>query len=184
MSERIERTQHCDNFVWIDLEMTGLDVMSDVILQAALVITDVELKPLEEFVCDIWQPEEKLALMTPFVRDMHEKNGLIKRVRQSRIDVGKAERELLERVAGWCPYGAVVCGNSIWQDRKYIDRYMPALGGYMTYRMVDVSALKVLAQRWQSDAVYKKPTEGAHDALFDVKQSIAELRHYREQLLK
>jgi len=98
MAERIVRTQKDGNLAWLDLEMTGLDAQNDVILQAALIITTAELVPLEEFVCDIWQPDEALARMTPFVRDMHETTGLTARVRASKLDLGAAERKLMERV--------------------------------------------------------------------------------------
>ncbi len=96
------------NLAWLDLEMTGLDVQRDVILQAALIVTDRELTPLDEYCCDVWQPDEALARMSPFVRDMHEKNGLIERVRGSRIDLREAERQLLARVASLCDHPAVL----------------------------------------------------------------------------
>lgn len=180
-----QRTQHPQNLVWLDLEMTGLEVETDVILQAALIITDAELRPLEEFCCDIWQPEAQLAKMSPFVRDMHEKTGLLARLRQSLTDTRRAEQQLLEIVTGWCPYGAVLCGNSIWQDRRFIDRYMPGLAAYLTYRLLDVSSVKVLARTWYGQsAVYVKPAAGEHDALVDIRNSIAELAHYRRTLFR
>jgi oligoribonuclease len=184
MSHRIQRQQDPGNLVWIDLEMTGLDPQTDVILQAALIVTNRELEPLEEYVTDVWQPAASLEHMVPFVRQMHERTGLLARVPASTTDLAQAERELLERVAGWCPYRPVLCGNSIASDRKFLDRYMPALTGYLHYRMVDVSTLKVLAQLWHGpSALYQKPKSGEHDALFDIRESIAELRHYRRALL-
>jgi oligoribonuclease len=183
MSQTVNRRQDPGNLVWIDLEMTGLDPQSDVILQAALIVTDQTLQPLEEFVVDVWQPSAALEGMVPFVRTMHERTGLLKRVAASSIDLGAAERSILERVAGWCPYRPILCGNSIASDRKFIDRFMPALSGYLHYRMLDVSTLKVLAQLWyDSSALYHKPKTGEHDALFDIRESIAELRHYRKTL--
>jgi oligoribonuclease len=123
--------------------------------------------------------------MTPFVRDMHEKTGLVERVRRSKIELRRAEQQLLEIVSGWCPYGAVLCGNSIWQDRRFVDRYMPALAGYLTYRLLDVSSIKVLAKTWYGPmAAFSKPTEGEHDALVDIRNSIAELAHYRATLFR
>ena len=185
MAPKVTRTHTPGSLAWIDLEMTGLDAQHDVILQAALIVTNAELEPLEEFVCDVWQPEHELEKMSPFVRDMHEKSGLTARVRESRTDVGSAEWQLLDRVAGWCPYPAILCGNSIGQDRRFIDRYMPGLSGYLSYRLVDVSSIKVLARLWHGEsAVYQKPDEGAHDALFDIKQSILELSHYRKHLFR
>lgn len=180
-----QRKQSPTNLAWLDLEMTGLDAQTDVILQAALIVTDAELAPLEQFCCDIWQPDTALAGMTPFVRDMHEKTGLLARVRASKIELRRAEQQLLEIVSGWCPFGAVLCGNSIWQDRRFVDRYMPGLAAYLTYRVVDVSGIKVLARTWYGQtALYTKPAEGEHDALVDIKNSIAELAHYRKTLFR
>jgi oligoribonuclease len=177
--------QSSENLVWIDLEMTGLEVEEHVILQAALVITNAKLEPLEQFCCDVWQPESALSHMGPFVRDMHEKNGLITRVRASKRDVVDTEKNLLEIVARWCPYSATLCGNSIWSDRKFIDRYMPGLSGYLHYRMLDVSTIKVLASRWYgAEALFQKPPGAEHDALFDIQNSIAELKHYRATLFQ
>jgi oligoribonuclease len=179
------RTQNPSNLAWLDLEMTGLDAERDVILQAALIITDSELRPLEEFACDIWQPEEALRGMSPFVREMHTRTGLLQRIAPSRTDIGAAERLLLERVAGWCPFPAVLCGNSIGQDRRFIDRYMPGLARYLHYRLLDVTSVKILARSWYGEgAVYAKPAEGAHDALVDIKNSIAELSHYKNTLFR
>lgn len=184
-AERIVRSRSAGNLAWLDLEMTGLDAQNDVIIQAALIVTDKELSPLEELVCDIWQPDDALQKMTPFVRDMHDKTGLTARLKESRISLAGAERMLLERIAGWCDYPAVLCGNSIGQDRRFIDRWMPGLAGYLHYRMIDVTALKLLARLWyDSSAQYDKPSEGAHDALVDIKNSIAELAHYRAHMLK
>lgn len=185
MPERIARSQGEGNLAWLDLEMTGLDANYDVILQAALIVTNRNLEPLEEYACDVWQPDAEIAKMTPFVRDMHEKNGLIERVQKSKLELAAAEKRLLERVAGWCPYPAILCGNSIGQDKRFVDRYMPGLSGYLSYRIVDVSSLKILARAWYGDGtLYKKPEEGEHDALVDIRNSIAELKHYRANLFK
>jgi len=185
MADRVVRIQKEGNLAWLDLEMTGLDAQSDVILQAALIITTADLKPLEEFVCDIWQPDEALGRMTPFVRDMHLTTGLSERVRSSKLDLGAAERKLMERVTGWCPYGAILCGNSIGQDKRFVDRWLPGLSGYLSYRTVDVTSIKILAKLWYGEAgVFSKPTLGEHDALVDIKNSIAELSHYRNLLFK
>jgi oligoribonuclease len=185
MAEKIVRTQQDGTLVWLDLEMTGLDPHHDAILQAAVIITTKDLVPLEEFACDIWQPEHELEKMTPFVRDMHQKNGLIERVRASKLELASAEKKILERVAGWCTYPAVLCGNSIGQDKRFIDRHMPGLSGYLTYRIVDVSSIKILAKLWYGDdATFRKSDEGEHDALVDIKNSIAELSHYRAKVFK
>jgi oligoribonuclease len=177
------RKQDPDHLVWMDLEMTGLDAQRDAILQAALIITNARLDVLEEFVCDVWQPDSELEKMSPFVRDMHEKTGLLTRVKASRIDAHRAQQHLLEIVCGWCPYGSVLCGNSIWQDRKFIDRHFPGLAAYLTYRMIDVSSVKLLARTWYgASAVFTKPSIGEHDALVDIRNSILELKHYKDTL--
>jgi len=174
-----------DNLVWIDLEMTGLDPSVDVILQAALVITTGDLEPVAEAAVDVGQPDEALASMSDFVRDMHTRTGLLERVRRSTVDVAEAERRLLACIGPWCPQPATLCGNSIWNDRRFIARYMPVLDRYLHYRVVDVSSVKVLAQRWYGEAaVYAKPAAGAHDATVDVRHSIDELLHYRRSLFR
>jgi oligoribonuclease len=171
------------NLAFLDLEMTGLDAERDVIIQAALIVTDSELQPLDEYCCDIHQSEQALAVMSPFVRDMHEKNGLIERVRASRIDLREAQHQLIARVSTLCEHPAVLCGSSIWVDRVFVNRHMPGLGAYLHYRMIDVTSVKLLVQRWLgSSATFNKPTEGEHDALVDIRNSIAELRHYRSLL--
>jgi oligoribonuclease len=180
---RIRRQQDPDNLAWIDLEMTGLDSESDVILQAALVVTNRALESLEEFACDVWQPAEALGRMAPIVRQMHERTGLLDRIATARLDVRQVEQELLQRVAGWCPYPAVLCGSSIWSDRRFIDRYMPGLARYLHYRMLDVSSIKLLARKWYGQShVFSSSEVGKHDALADVRRSIAELQHYRRHL--
>lgn len=173
-----------NHLVWLDLEMTGLDVNTDVIVQAAVIVTDAELNPLEEVCVDVWQPESALQRMSPFVRDMHEKTGLLARVRESRVDVQRAEQLLLGAVARHCSFPATLCGNSIWQDRKFVDKYMPALGGYLHYRLLDVSSIKTVVSRWAPDKQFKKPTAAEHDALYDIRNSIAEFRHYTQKLFK
>jgi oligoribonuclease len=183
--ERVPRAQSANNLAWLDLEMTGLNPQTDVILQAALIVTDAQLNVLEEFVCDIWQPDAQLAQMVPFVKDMHETTGLTERVRKSKIDLLVAERKLLERVAGWCTYPAVLCGNTIGQDKRFVDQWMPGLSGYLSYRTIDVTSIKLLARSWYGEeAVYDKPVKGEHDALVDIKNSIAELSHYRATVFK
>ena len=182
--DKVERTHTPGALAWIDLEMTGLDPRRDVILQAAVIVTDADLQPLESYVCDVWQPPAALERMVPFVRAMHEKTGLLDRVAKSDVDLAKAEQELIARVAGWCPYPATLCGNSVGADKAFIEAWMPGLAGYLHYRILDVSSLKLLAQMWNPAARFSKSTANEHDALFDIENSIAELRHYREHLLK
>jgi len=180
----MKRVRSPNNLVWIDLEMTGLNPATDVIVQAAVIITDSKLTVLEEYCCDIWQPPERLCGMSPFVRDMHTKSGLLDRVTKSRLEVQAAERHLLERIAGWCEFPATLCGNSVGQDKRFLDAYMPGVGRFLHYRIVDVSSLKVLMRLWYGEgAEFKKPDDQKHDALFDVQQSIAELDFYRKKYL-
>jgi len=180
----ITRTRSPSNLAWVDLEMTGLDVEQHAIIQAALIVTDNNLTVLEEFSCDIWQPPEVLAKMSPFVRDMHTKTGLLARLQESRTDLGAAENSLLSIIAGWCDHPATLCGNSVWNDRKFIDRHMPGLGRYLHYRLLDVSTLKVVAGIWYGEsAVFQKPKTGEHDAIVDIQNSIAEFQHYQKTLL-
>lgn len=184
MPERkVRRKQTATNLCWLDLEMTGLDEQKDVILQAALIVTNENLEPQEEFVCDIWQPQHLLAQMTPFVTEMHERTGLIERVKKSKMDLAIAEKALIERVVGWCSYPATLCGSSVGYDRRFIDRWMPGLAGYLSYRIIDVSSIKLLARLWYGEAgTFQKRTEGEHDALFDIQQSLLELAFYRRTI--
>ena len=179
------REQHPTHLAWLDLEMTGLDPNRDVILQAALVVTDANLQTLEEYACDIWQPPESLAAMTPYVREMHQSSGLLRRVTESQVDLRAAERQLIERVTGWCVYPAKLCGSSVGYDKRFLERWMPGLDGYLSYRVLDVTAVKLVAQLWYGDdAVFNKKAAGAHDARVDIRNSIAELAHYRATLFR
>jgi oligoribonuclease len=181
----LPRVQNAGNIAWLDLEMTGLNPERDVILEVALVVTDRELRTLEEYTTAVWQPDSELAKMTPFVRDMHEKTGLVARVRASKIDAFAVERALLERVTGHCPYPAVLAGNTIGQDKRFIERHLPGLSGYLHYRTLDVTSVKLLAKAWYGEAaVYDKPKDQEHNALFDVRQSILELSHYRKTIFR
>ena len=171
--------------LWLDMEMTGLDPSRCVPLQLAGVITRSDLKEQGSVEVTIWQPDEELARMPPIVRAMHAKNGLIERVRASRHDTSDAERAVLELVAAHAaPRKAVLAGNSIHQDRRFLTRYFPALEGYLHYRMIDVSSLKELVRRWYGkDATYSKG-EVPHTALADIRASIDELRYYRQHYFR
>ena len=174
------------NLVWIDLEMTGLDPQNDQIIEIATVVTDVELNELAEGpVLAIHQPEAVLAGMDEWNTRQHGKSGLTERVRNSRIDIAAAERETLRFLGDWVPKGASpICGNSICQDRRFMARLMPELEGFFHYRNLDVSALKELARRWAPEVYKGFNKDSSHLALDDIRDSIAELRYYRERLLK
>jgi oligoribonuclease len=174
------------NLIWLDLEMTGLDPFRDQILEIATVITDSDLKVLAEGpVIAVNQPEHVLAGMDTWNREHHGKSGLLERVRASQHDEQRAERETIEFLRHYVPAGrSPLCGNSICQDRRFLARCMPRLEAYFHYRNLDVSTLKVLAQRWAPAMAASFQKKSTHLALDDVKESIAELRHYRAHLLR
>ena len=169
--------------VWLDMEMTGLDPERCAPIEVALVMTTPELEELDHMEMVIWQPDEVLARMEPYVRRMHTDNGLLRKVQSSEFSVTDAERKMLSMLARWTKPGeGVLSGNSIHQDRRFIARYFPTVNGYLHYRMVDVSTIKELARRWYGpEKLFAKgPTD--HTALSDVRASIAELKHYRRAL--
>lgn len=174
-----------DHLVWLDMEMTGLDPDVCVPLQIAVVITNKDLEELASCEETIWQPESVLERMEPIVTEMHTTNGLLDAVRKSRTSLVEAERKVMAVVAAHTGVGeGVLAGNSIHQDRRFIQKYFPVLHGYLHYRMVDVSTIKELGRRWYgSSALYSKGTTD-HTALSDVRESIKELAHYRRSMFK
>lgn len=175
-----------NNLIWLDLEMTGLDPFTDHILEIATVITDSELRELAVGpVIAIHQPESVLEKMDDWNRKHHGESGLTARVRVSRHDVRAAEVETLAFLKRQVPAGkSPMCGNSICQDRRFLARWMPELEAHFHYRNLDVSSLKILAQRWAPQVADAFKKDSAHLALEDIRESIAELRHYRGHLLK
>ncbi len=174
------------NLIWIDLEMTGLDTQNDRVIEIATVVTDAELNTLAEGpVIAIHQPAQVMAGMDDWNTRQHGQSGLTERVRQSDQDESAAEQQTLAFLAEWVPAGASpMCGNSICQDRRFLARCMPRLEAYFHYRNLDVSTLKELARRW-SPAVYSGFTKASsHLALDDIRDSIAELRYYRETFIR
>jgi oligoribonuclease len=178
----------CDleNLIWIDLEMTGLDTNADQILEIATVVTNKQLDVLSEGpVIAIHQTDEVLAAMDAWNTRTHTQSGLVARVRASRADYAEAERRTLEFLAPLVPPGASpMCGNSICQDRRFLSRLMPSLERYFHYRNLDVSTLKELARRWMPDVAARFDKENPHVALEDIRESIRELRYYREHLFR
>lgn len=174
------------HLIWMDLEMTGLDPDQDRILEIATLITDSELNVLAEGpVIAVHQGPQQLEAMDDWCREHHGRSGLIERVRASCHDEAAAEAETLAFLADWVPAGASpLCGNSICQDRRFLARWMPRLEAYCHYRNLDVSTLKILAQRWAPKVAAAVQKKSHHLALDDIRESIEELRHYRQYLLR
>ena len=177
---------NAQNLIWIDLEMTGLDPDKDQIIEMATIVTDSQLNVLAEGpVIAIHQSDAILAGMDEWNTRQHGQSGLTERVRQSRIEVAEAEALTLAFLEEWVPKGASpICGNSICQDRRFLYRYMPTLEAYFHYRNLDVSTLKILADLWAPAVKDSFQKKGSHLALDDIRESIAELRHYREHFIK
>ncbi len=176
-----------DRLVWIDLEMTGLDPRRDHLLEMATLVTDGRLEVVAtgpEIV--IHQPEEVLAGMNEWSREHHAASGLLDRVRASTVSVADAEEQTLAFLRQHCPPGsAPLAGNSIHMDRFFLKFHMPALEGFLHYRNVDVTTVKELARRWAPDVFAGAPRKAdSHRALEDIRESIAELAHYRAALFR
>ncbi|GAA0372989.1 oligoribonuclease [Actinoallomurus spadix] len=172
-----------DRLVWIDCEMTGLDLRRDALIEIAALVTDSELNILDAGIdLVIKPPEEAVEQMSKVVRDMHTTSGLLD-VLPGGITLAEAENRVLEYVRSHVPgvKKAPLCGNSIATDRSFLARDMPALDAHLHYRMIDVSSIKELARRWYPRAYFASPEKkGGHRALADITESITELRYYRE----
>ena len=180
----MEKDPPAGNLVWMDLEMTGLNVEADAILEIATIVTDANLNVVAEGPeLAIHQDDDVLALMDDWNREHHGASGLLDRVRRSPVSLTEAEALTLHFVEQHCaPQTAPLCGNSIWQDRRFLARHMAVLEAHFHYRIVDVSTVKELARRWQPRSEFKK--KNAHRAKDDILESIAELRHYRQRLFR
>lgn len=167
--------------VWMDLEMSGLNAAEDTILEIATVITDGDLNELAEGpAIAIHQPEDVLAGMDDWNREHHAASGLTARVRAAEASLIEAEAVTLAFVRRHCePQASPLCGNSVWQDRRFLARLMPTLDAYLHYRLIDVSTVKELARRWQPALLDGFEKRNTHRALDDIRESIAELRYYR-----
>jgi len=175
-----------DLLVWIDCEMTGLDLGKDKLIEVAALVTDPELNVLGEGVdLVIHADDAALDAMPPVVRDMHAKSGLTEEVRRSAITLAEAEEQVLAYVREFVPNPrtAPLCGNSIATDRGFLARDMPALDTFLHYRMIDVSSIKELCRRWYPRVYFGQPPKGlAHRALADIRESIRELEYYRRTI--
>jgi oligoribonuclease len=174
------------NLIWIDLEMTGLDPTKDRIIELATIVTDSELNILAEGpVFAIHQSDELLASMDEWNTEHHNSSGLVERVKNSQADESEAELQTVEFLKRYTEAGkSPMCGNSVWQDRRFLARYMPMLESYFHYRLIDVSTLKELAFRWAPDIYEGFKKDSHHLALEDIRDSIAELKYYRQFLFK
>ena len=177
-------SNHEGRLIWIDLEMTGLDTDRDSILEIATVVTDSELNVLAEGPeLAIAHPLATLEAMDDWNRRQHGKSGLWRRILEEGVAMADAEARTLGFLAEWVPANASpMCGNSICQDRRFLHRCMPRLEKYFHYRNLDVSTIKELARRWAPQVLAGVKKEAAHTALSDVRDSIAELRHYRQSM--
>ena len=175
-----------DRIVWIDLEMTGLDIHEHTIVEVAALITDADLNVLSEGVdVVVHASEEELGRMNEFVTNMHESSGLLAEIRESKVTLKEAEDAVLELIAKHCDseHPAPLAGNSIGTDRGFIREYMPRLDEALHYRMIDVSTVKELARRWAPRVYYHQPEKDmSHRALADIVESIRELDFYRRVL--
>ncbi len=175
-----------NRLIWIDLEMTGLDSRTDSIIEIATIVTDSELEIVAEGpVVAIHQPPAVLDAMDAWNTRQHTGSGLVDRVRASRATAAEAERATLDFLGSLVtPDASPMCGNSICQDRRFLAREMPALEAFFHYRNLDVSTLKILAGLWAPEVLAGVQKDSAHLALADIRDSIAELRHYRQHLLR
>jgi oligoribonuclease len=176
-----------DRLVWLDLEMTGLDVTRHRIVEIAVLVTDAALTPLDDGIdLVVHQDDAALAEMDDYVRAMHTRSELLPAIRESRLALADAGQQALDYVRRHVPEPATapLCGNSIGVDRRFLDRYLPDLDRYVHYRNIDVSTLKELCRRWYPDVYRHRPAKReTHRALADVNESIAELAYYRDAML-
>ncbi|MGE8346864.1 oligoribonuclease [Pseudomonas helleri] len=177
---------NAQNLIWIDLEMTGLDPDNDVIIEMATIVTDSNLNTLAEGpVIAIHHSDEVLARMDEWNTRTHGASGLTQRVKDSSVSMAEAEAQTLAFLEQWVPKGkSPICGNSICQDRRFLYTHMKALESYFHYRNLDVSTLKELVARWAPEVRDTLVKKGTHLALDDIRESIAELQHYRKHFIK
>ena len=172
--------------VWMDMEMTGLDPDRDTVLEVATLVTDDALNVVAEGpVLAIAQPEPVLAAMDDWNQRTHGESGLLERVRREGVPLAEAERQTLAFIKlHVAEKSAPLCGNTVWQDRRFLFRHMPALEAWLHYRIIDVSTLKELARRWRPEVAAGFRKQGAHTALADIRESLEELRYYRGTFLR
>ena len=180
------RMQDADNLIWVDLEMTGLDPDNDVVIEIATIVTDSKLNTLAEGpVIAIHTDDTRLAAMDEWNTSHHTASGLVDRVRASQYRPELAASETIEFLRSWVPANtSPMCGNSICQDRRFMARHLPELERYFHYRNLDVSTLKILMQRWRPSLESGFTKSATHLALDDIRESIDELRYYRDYFIQ
>lgn len=178
--------QDSHHLIWIDLEMSGLQPDTDRILEMAVIVTDARLELVAESpVLVVHQTDALLDGMDAWNKGTHGKSGLIDKVKASALTEAEAEAQMLEFLKSWVPASkSPMCGNSICQDRRFLARYMPKLEAYFHYRNLDVSVFKELARRWRPKLYDGFKKAGSHTALADIRESIEELRYYRDHFLR
>jgi len=179
-------TADARNLIWIDLEMTGLEPEVDRVLEIATLVTDQELNIIAQGpVLAIHQSDDVLAAMDEWNQTHHGASGLIDRVKASKVDEAQAVAETIAFLEQHVPKGASpMCGNSIGQDRRFLNKYMRELEDFFHYRNIDVSTIKELVKRWQPEVMKGFSKQGSHQALMDIQESIAELKFYRDKVFK
>ena len=177
--------QDPNTLIWLDMEMSGLDPDRDRIIEIAIVLTNDKLETIAEApVIVVHQPDAVLDAMDDWNKSTHGKSGLIERVRASQVSEAEAEARMIEFLQEWVPArSSPMCGNSVCQDRRFLARWMPKFEAWFHYRNLDVSTLKELAKRWRPEVYAGVKKVGAHTALADIQESIAEMRHYRDTFL-
>lgn len=174
------------HLVWMDLEMTGLDPQIERIIEIATIVTDSELNTIAEGpVLAIKQPQALFDAMDDWNQTHHKASGLLDRIAREGVTETEAQALTLSFLEKHVGEGeAPLCGNTIWQDRRFLSRYMPTLERYLHYRMIDVSSVKELAKRWRPDVANSFSKKNEHTALADIRESIGELKHYREHFFR
>lgn len=178
--------QDRNNLIWIDMEMSGLSPENDRIIEVALVVTDSQLNVVAEApVLVVFQPDTVIDAMDSWNTSTHTRSGLVEKVRSSRLVEDEVEARMIAFLQEHIPPGiSPMCGNSICQDRRFLSRWMPRLEAYFHYRNLDVSTLKELAKRWKPEALAGLAKQSRHEALADIYDSIAEMKHYREHFIR
>lgn len=178
--------QDANNLIWLDMEMTGLDPDRDRVIELAMIVTDARLETLAESpVWTVHQSDAVLDAMDDWNKKTHGRSGLIERVRASTTDEAAVTAEAMAFITEWVGKRvSPMCGNSICQDRRFMARYMPQLEEYFHYRNLDVSTLKELCRRWKPEVAKGFEKKADHTAMADIRESIAELRYYRDNFLK